>query len=252
MFYQYILDYPDDIFNQLVKSIEFENITKGRKAANIIKYQDNLIPLVRTTTKYNKPVQQFLPIHQDLIKKIKNISDIPYIDFNNGLVEIYTNEYRTMGYHSDQALDLELNSFICIYSCYTNPSKYDCRSLVVKNKLSGIITNINLIHNSVVVFSTQTNSQHLHKIILETNSYQDTKWLGITLRLGKTFIKFIDELPYFYKTNRILRLCVSKEEQKEFYKLRSLENQNMDFSYPQLDITISPSDLVDIKNIYQM
>jgi hypothetical protein len=26
---------------------------------------------------------------------------------NNGLVEIYTNEYKTMGFHSDQALDLE-------------------------------------------------------------------------------------------------------------------------------------------------
>lgn len=248
MFNQYTLDYSElpNPFVLLSDSIEFENITKGRIGTNIFQIQNDLIPLVRTTTKYNKPGQKFLPVHSELVNKIRCISGIEEIDFNNGLVEIYSSQYRTMGFHTDQAQDLESDSYICICSFYSDSNTYVPRTLVIKNKSTGIENQIKLTHNSIVLFSTQTNSEHIHKIILDSDLFPDTTWLGITLRLSKTFVKFSNSIPYFYPTKRILRLVESKEEEKEFYKLRSLENSTINFTYPELDWTLSPSDLIEI------
>ena len=53
-------------------------------------------------------------IHYDIIENIKKISGID-VKLNNALIEIYGSKYCTMGYHSDQSLDLDEKSYICIF-----------------------------------------------------------------------------------------------------------------------------------------
>ena len=246
MFNKFIIDFPTNLFQQLSdsKSIKFQDITNGRKGANIIDCKDNLIPLVRTTSIYNIPNQKFLPIHYDIIDNIKKSSKNNNLEFNNALIEIYNSQYQTMGYHSDQALDLNKNSHICIFSCYDNPKTKDLRKLIIKDKITKYCFDIILDHNSIVMFSTDTNSKHLHKIVLEQNT-SNNLWLGITFRQSKTFISFNNELPYFSSTNKILTLATD-EQKKEFYKLRSHENSNVNFEYPEINYTISNGDMMPI------
>lgn len=254
MFTKLILDFPTNLFDELVNSTKFESITTARLGANLIDYKNNLIPLVRTTTNYNLPNQSFSPIHYNIIEKISTNykfdspevhtkSECSKLTFNNALIEIYSSGYRTMGFHSDQALDLELNSHICIFSCYNNPDTTNLRKLVVKNKDTLEINTIILDHNSVVIFSVDTNSKHLHKIILEDNNQPDTSWLGITFRQSKTLISFDNGVPYFFPTNTRLALA-TEFERKEFYKLRGQENASTDFVYPEINYTISNGDLL--------
>ena len=256
MFAKFIIDYQTNIFKELSKSIDFEDITNGRQGAVLvdIKLSSKIIPIVRTTTSYNKPAQQFLPIHYDIIENIKKVTKFDGLEFNNALIEIYDSKYRSMKYHSDQSLDLADDSYICIFSCYDNP--IDIRKLKIKEKTTGECLDILLENNSVVLFSLSTNSKYLHKIILESNT-SNNKWLGITFRLSKTFIKFVDEIPYFikfvdeipyfYTNNKILRTANSEDEKKEFYKNRSKENLNVGHNYPEFDYTISVSDVLSVK-----
>jgi hypothetical protein len=71
----------------------------------------------------------------------------------------------------------------------------------------------------------------------------DDKWLGITFRLSKTYIEFVNEISYFYKTDKKLKLA-NEEETKEFYKMRQTENKSINFEYPEINYTISESDLL--------
>jgi len=243
MFNKFTLDYQKNIFEELSTSIIFEDIVTGRKGTNIVDYKNDLIPIVRTTTNYNKPTQKFLPIHYDIIENIKKVSNIKDLELNNALIEIYDNQYRTMGFHSDQALDLTENSYICIFSCYDNNSSL--RKLKIKEKSTKKESEIVLDHNSVIIFSTETNKKYLHKIILDTNKSQNL-WLGITFRLSKTFIQFINEIPYFYKSNKILRLA-NQDEIIKFRKLKGDENANTEHNYSDIDYTLSASDILFIK-----
>ena len=52
----------------------------------------------------------------------------------------------TMKYHSDQALDLADNSYICIFSCYDNP--INLRTLRIKNKLT-VSPNLEMCINNI-------------------------------------------------------------------------------------------------------
>jgi hypothetical protein len=210
------------------------------------------MPLVRTTTNYTLPNQTFLPIHYDIMNAIKKSSVANNLEFNNALIEIYNFQYCNMGFHSDQALDLEENSFICIFSCYNDPNTTNLRKLVIKNKNKPDTKTIVLDHNSFVIFSTETNSKHLHKIVLDNNSLPNTSWLGITFRQSKTFISFDNnpsdnsnqvKLPRFFLTNRILTLA-NEEQRKEFYKLRNKENLSTDFTYPEINYTLSSGDMI--------
>ncbi|XWV25420.1 hypothetical protein QJ856_gp0342 [Tupanvirus deep ocean] len=249
IFEKYSLDFPENLFIELAKSAKFENINKSRLGANLVDCANDLVPIVRTTTIYHEPNQKFLPVHYEIIDQIKKISKIENLILNNALIEIYYSDYRNMGFHSDQALDLADNSYICIYSCYNNPATRDLRKLVVKNKTTNKYFQINLEHNSVVMFSTETNRNHLHKIVLDQPSNQfstNTQWLGITFRQSKTFIKFINEIPYFYPT-MIKLILADPSQRKEFYKLRSAENASIDYVYPLLDYTISEADLLPIE-----
>jgi len=248
MFAKYILDYKTNLFDDLYKSIKFEDITNGRKGAILVELQnkiDNLsIPIVRTTSIYNNPVQSFLPIHCDIIKNINKISNIN-LSFNNALIETYDINYRNMKEHSDQSLDLADDSYICLFSCYEDSADTNIRKLQIKGKHTDESFEFLLEHNSIILFSLTTNSKYLHKIVLD-KIYNKTnnRWLGITFRLSKTFIHFINELPYFSNGNQLT--LANDEQKKEFYKLRGKENLNIDFSYPEIYYTISISDTLMI------
>jgi hypothetical protein len=247
MFSKITLDYKQNLFTKLINETEFETITNGREGAVLISPVGDKIPIVRTTTKYTKPAQKFKAIHYDIVNKIRNISGINSIEFNNGLIEVYDNKYCTMGFHSDQSLDLEEDSYIAVYSCYENPQDIDgsnSRKLIVKNKISDEISEILMDHNSVILFDSTTNQKHLHKIVLENNN-KSNRWLGITFRLSKAFVEHINGIPYLCHSHTILTLA-DKEESNNFYKLRSEENKSSEFKYPEINYTISMSDLMPI------
>ena len=131
MFKKIIIDNEENLFDQLKGSTNFENVINGRQGTVLVDCKDNLVPIVRTTTMYDIPAQQFLPIHQHIIKKINdninigiNIGTNNELKFNNALIEIYNPTYKKMRFHSDQALDLENNSYIAVFSCYKNRQKH--------------------------------------------------------------------------------------------------------------------------------
>lgn len=244
MFSKFNLPCEQDIFDNLLNSIEFEPIINGRVGTVIV--DPNLIkgiPIVRTTTKYTKPAQQFKPIHHKLVQMIKNKSNIDNLELNNALVELYTRKYKKMRYHSDQALDLDPDSYVCIFSCYDNP--INLRKLIIKDKETKITSEIIMDHCSVIIFDMEYNQKHLHKIVLDSNNGVDNNWLGFTFRLSKTFIQFNNDIPYFELNGKELKLANDVELQ-QFYILRGKENKSIEFEYPNLDYTISESDLINI------
>lgn len=241
MFTKYLIDYKDDMFTLLSASVEFEYVCKGRKGAILVDAQDDLVPIVRTTTVYIKPAQTFLPIHLELVNNIRSVSNIADLQLNNAIIEIYDNSYRTMKFHSDQALDLTDDSYICVFSCYDNPIS-DMRKLQIKHKTTGELSEIVMEHNSVIIFSIDTNKKYLHRIVpISTvkSSDQSCRWLGVTLRLSKTLIRFVNEIPYFSTTSKILRLNTDK---REFMKQKGVENSNSGYDCVDIDYTISISD----------
>lgn len=232
-----------DIFNELSESIEFENITKGREGAILVDCLNDLVPIIRTTTKYEKPAQNFLPIHRKIIEEIKKESNCEFLEFNNAMIEIYDSRYRKMGYHTDQSLDLAEDSWIAIFSCYSDPDTKNLRTLKIKQKNSEKEFSEILENNSVLLFSTSTNNKHLHKIVLDDFTEKDTKWLGLTLRLSKTYVKFIDNIP---SINSEILTIANETEKKEFYKHKNLENAYIGYDYPEVNYTISISDTLPI------
>ena len=136
------------------------------------------------------------------------------------MVEVYDNSYKKMKFHSDQALDLADNSFICIFSCYQK--NVSPRKLLVKSKENEEKFEFILENNSIITFSTSINKKFVHKIILDNCKNQDL-WLGFTLRLSKTYITVIGNLFYFTDTNKQL-VDATDDEKKEFYKLKKIEN----------------------------
>lgn len=250
MFNQYNINLEDDtnIFSCLLHSCEFENIIEGRVGANLAVIEDGLIPLVRTTTNYQKPIQKFQPIHHKIINKIKEkltkVNENHDFQINNALIEMYDSKYWKMGFHSDQSLDLDKNSYIYIYSCYEYPQKKSSRKFVMQDKKSKICTDITMIHDSVIVFSTKTNKEYVHKIILdEMEINNENRWIGVTFRLSQTFIKFDDNTPYILPHNIVLKFG-NEDEKKEFLKLKGKENSKIDFNYPAIYFTISHGDLL--------
>jgi hypothetical protein len=245
MFHQTTLDFQDsDIFNTLADQNVFTNLAKGRKTGILVDCKNNLIPIIRTTTVYLEPPRKFSSIHHNIIEKIKQSSNIPNLQLNQAMIEMYNCDYRTMKFHTDQALDLADNSYICVFSCYNNPATNNIRKLRIKSKITNEINEIDMTHNSVIIFSTKTNKENVHQIVLE-NEKQDknTIWLGITFRLSKTFVHFIEQIPLLYPSNIPLRLATDEEKQT-FFIYKSQENSNIDFNYlKNIDYTLSAGDL---------
>lgn len=257
-FHKIQLPLEENLFNDLLNSVEFETSGKGRLGNHLVKVDDKNIPIVRTTTKYSIPTVAFSDVHDKIVNAFnETIStgniEIPLQNFNNALIEVYDSSYSKMNFHSDQALDLAKNSFIALFSCYENPDEleeFHLRKLIVKDKISNEEFEITLDHNSVVLFSLETNKRFQHKIILDSkpNSkiFIDNKWLGITFRTSKTCIQFKDNLPYF--SNGELFTLADQEQESEFFKLRGQENRSLDFVYPDLFYTISPGDILIPEN----
>lgn len=251
-FYKITLDIKTNLFSELISVTNFEPVTKGRIGNHLVDMDGNGVPIVRTTTKYNIPANTFSPVHHMLVKCINdtignNLADVPAQHFNNALVEVYDAVYTKMNYHSDQSLDLDNDSYIGVFSSYENPdelSEQQIRKLRIKDKVSDEEFEISLTHNTVVLFSVATNTKFLHKIVLDTPSSKtltpDNKWLGITFRTSKTYIRFKDNLPHF-ANGKLLKLA-DKEQEAEFYKLRGQENRSLDFVYPELTYTVNIAD----------
>lgn len=256
-FYKITLPLEKNLFDQLLNSVSFENVAKGRIGNHLVDISKKGVPIVRTTTLYNIPAHNFSEIHHKIIKSLNETRDnhtLPLLDFNNALIEVYDCNYATMKYHSDQCMDLEKDSFIGLFTCYENPDKLtdkNLRKLKLKNKMTAEEFEISLTHNSIVLFSLETNTEFLHKIILESvpslkKSESDNKWLGITFRKSKTFIEFKDNLPHF-STGELLELA-NDDQKAEFFKLRGQENSVTNFVYPKLLYTLSVGDTLVPRN----
>ena len=236
-----------DVFDSLINSVKFEGVCKGRRGTVMVNPDEARgVPIVRTTTKYNCPAQCFKPIHERIVNSIKLAADIN-TDFNNALIEHYYNSYATMGFHSDQALDLQDDSYVAVFSCYKYPNRANPapRVLIVEPKNEGGGTfRVPMTHNGVIVFSLRNNCQFRHKIILDNRtSHIENEWLGITFRLSKTFINFNSKNLPMFEDGTILTLA-NTEQSQEFYKNRKFENQQIEFTYPETTFTISESDLI--------
>ena len=280
-------DLPDNSFEEILKTIKFENIAKGRQGRVLVQPYNDLIPLVRTTTKYNMPSKEFpfsigiLAVLIGIKLKQLKLIDIDEEDdellFDNVLAEVYDSSYTKMGFHTDQSQDLADDSHICLYSCYENDSNEDSdlRILRVTNKITKKTFDIKMENNSVIIFSTKANSIHRHSILLESTTSKN-KWLGLTFRKSKTYLKFdnnniphiiinkqlekigfsfkdpdkdkekLENNSIIYDINKYPKLTLStdKGELKNYYKLKGIENREIDFEYPMLYFTTSKSDLM--------
>ncbi|OCC07725.1 alpha-ketoglutarate-dependent dioxygenase AlkB [Streptomyces sp. PTY087I2] len=234
----------ENLFAELSASAVLEDAGKGRRGAVLTRVDaTGGVPLVRTTTRYSAPAQRFRPVHERLAQQIQDHSDLP-AEFNNALFESYTNAYRTMGAHSDQALDLADDSHIAVFSCYRNPEAGPPRKLIFTPKDGdGEKFEIPLTHNSVVTFSVASNRRLKHRIVLDSpGEAEENEWLGLTFRTSKTSVHFRDGHAYLPQG---ARLALADDEQRdEFYRLRRRENQEANFTYPPLAYTISESDLM--------
>jgi len=257
-------------FTDLTNDVYFEPVLKGRQGTVLLHpHPTRGNPIVRTTTKYTTPAQPFLPPHLRLCQAIEEAGSLP-CKLNNALVEIYNNQYATMGYHSDQAQDLLDGSHVAVFSCYKDPERAKQgakppRKLVVELKEreegkekekekgkkggeDGEVFEIPMGHNSVIFFSMETNRRFKHKIVLaQETKPKENEWLGFTLRTSGTYIKVEKEKEKaFFEDGRELRVAANNEAQN-LYKLRGRENKEVDFVYPDLDYTLSVSDTMEVK-----
>lgn len=240
----YSVPTEEDLFAELSASTRWEDVGKGRRSATLTRIDEvGGVPLVRTTTRYSSPAQRFRAVHERLAQQVQEHAALS-VGFNNALVECYTNAYKTMGSHSDQALDLEGESFIAVFSCYRHPEASPPRKLIVESKSSGgERIEIPLAHNSVVAFSVDSNRRLKHKIVLAAPAQAaDNPWLGVTFRTSKTLVRFRDGRAYLPQGACLT--SADDEQRQEFYRLRRRENDEVDFSYPPLTYTISESDLM--------
>ena len=244
-FRRYTLPTKGNLYEKLAGSVQFENVGKGRYGTVLIKRDEaGNTPIVRTTTKYGAPAQHFGPVHERLAAQIQRTASLS-MGFNNALIENYTNRYTSMGFHSDQALDLADGSFIALFSCYQYPELANPpRKLVIESKeAGGEAFEIPLTHHSVVVFSVDTNRRFKHKIVLDASANPPkNQWLGVTFRTSKTLVQFRGEHPSFLNDTPLT--LATEDQRREFYQLRRRENNETDFTYPRITYTISESDLM--------
>ncbi|WP_434426385.1 hypothetical protein [Nannocystis pusilla] len=243
LFRIYTVPTRGDLFAELSASARLEELGKGRRGAVLVGTGDSQrVPIVRTTTAYTLPAQCFRPIHAALARQIRERASLS-IAFNNALLEVYTRDYATMGAHSDQALDLDDGGEIALFSCYEHPEAGPSRRLMVESKEAGGPSFvIPLVHGRVVVFSADTNRRFRHRIVLDPAAGDsDNSWLGVTFRASKTWVHVGDGQPRLEDGTPLT--LANDEERHEILRLRRRENQEIDFVYPRVTCTLSPSDL---------
>lgn len=246
-------------FDELAEGVSFERVGRGRSVAVLFReLGESRVPIVRTTARYNEPSRPFTRHVGALADAISAACGLP-VAFNNAMAEVYGRDYRTMGFHSDMALDLDAASHIAIYSVYDTPPPPDAiRDLIVKDKATGADTVLPLAPNTVTLFSVRDNARFLHKIVLRAPpslAADRVQWLGITLRTSKTTVQFGCEPgpPHFLHDAtcatdagplRLPLTLASPAQARELYALRQEENRaDAGFAYPpDLWHTLSPSD----------
>ncbi len=224
--------------------MRFEEIGKGRLGTVLVKsHASRGTPIVRTTTKYAQPPGRFRAVHEALAESIKTTASLRH-NFNNALIEIYDNEYRKMGAHSDQALDLVSDSSIAVFSCYEHPNQSRSRrKLIIESKDSEERFEVPLAHNGVVTFSVHANRRYKHRIVLDAHDdSSENRWLGITFRTSQTYVRASEGRALFEDGTELT--LAHEDQRREFYALRGRENRETDFVYPRLGYTISASDLL--------
>jgi len=239
-----------NLFSDLYHSVEFETLAKGRLGSQLVKLCKEGVPLLRSTTAYTTPAYQFSSLHEELLMAMnQHLKATQPLNFNHVLIEVYDSSYTKMKYHSDQALDLQSDGYIGIFSCYENPDALTTkrlRKLKIKEKSTSKEFEIVLSHHSLVLFSVQSNANYWHKIVLEGvhkhEQIPENRWLGMTFRTSKTFVNFRENIAYF-SNGKTLSLA-TKEEKKAYLKLRAEENRSIKFSYPTIDYTLSQGDLI--------
>lgn len=231
-------------FEALSRGLELEAVGRGRGVLHLTEPEARGVPLVRTTSRLERPAHVFTEAHRELVAALAGVSP-EGARFNAALLEIYDRGYAKMGYHSDQALDLEPGTWIALYSCYERPQEQTFRRFLrVKEKGGEEEVAIPLEHDSAVVFSLEANARHVHKIVLPSlDRGPDNRWLGVTMRCARTFLRREGE-AWRLPDGEILRLAASEEERRWFYRLRGQENRDPDFVYPPVPLTLSPGDLL--------
>lgn len=235
MFQTLDIDFTDtNTFPLFASACKVQDMHSGRSGGIIVlPSASGAIPIVRTTMKCVIQSQLFQPIHMELVGKFGK-------QFNNGMVEIYTDVSKSMAFHTDCAIDLQPESYIALYTSYENHEERHLRELHIKNKATGDIYMIPLRHNMVVMFSTEVNRQHLHKITLP--HAKSSRWLGITFRQSKTFVLY-KPFPHFIDLSPLT--FASPEEHTEFYAIKSKENSTIEVSYPYITYSLSVGDFLD-------
>ncbi|MBZ5712988.1 alpha-ketoglutarate-dependent dioxygenase AlkB [Nannocystis pusilla] len=243
LFRTYTISTEVDLFAELSASARLEELGKGRRGAVLVVTESSRgVPIVRTTTAYTLPAQCFRPIHAALARQVCACASLA-IPFNNALLEVYSRAYATMGAHSDQTLDLDDAGEIALFSCYEHREAGPSRRLMVESKEPGGPSFvIPLLHGRVVVFSADTNRRFRHRIVLDPAAgAPDNTWLGVTFRTSKTWVHVRDGQPRLADGTPLT--LADDEERREFLRLRRLENQEIEFIYPRVTCTLSPSDL---------
>lgn len=230
---------PAPSFDELLASVRFDDVTKGRRGAVLVEPDVNGVPIVRTTTSYSAAAQLFRPIHALLAREVSESGQLPQ-PFNNALVEHYTNAYAKMKHHSDQAQDLAEGSWIAVYSCYRQP-KLPSRQLMVQPKQGGEAFEVPLEHGGVVAFSVDSNQRFSHAIRLRSPA-PDNDWFGITFRTSKTFLRFLDGRATL--SDGAPLTLASEDERRDLLQMRRRENEERGFVYPPISYTLSESDLL--------
>ncbi|EPS45655.1 hypothetical protein H072_345 [Dactylellina haptotyla CBS 200.50] len=236
---------PANLFSLIYDSVQWEQFSKGRQIAIISRPENDLTPLVRTTTVYQTPSQPFTAIHETIVDEIRKASGIDTLSLNHAMMEIYDSRYTTMGFHTDQGLDLADDSYICLFSCYEQGADDFPRVLTVRNKESGEEFEVLMEHHSAIVFSTAANKSHVHKIEGKNlpRGYEN-RWMGVTLRLAKSHVRFVDGVAYLVSGGEEMgELAIATDSEKgAFFRYKGMENREVDYEYPDIRYTISPSD----------
>ncbi len=238
----YSLPTTGDLFEELLASVQLEQVGKGRAGAVLTLTEEHRVPLVRTTTCYGLAAQPFAAPHLRLARQVRERASLA-LDFNNALFEHYTGAYTTMAAHSDQALDLAEGSSIAVFSCYQQATG-PVRELRIEAKgAGGEPFAVPLLHHHAVVFTLETNRQFRHKIVLPSAARApENPWLGITFRTAKTFVRYVDGRAYLLDGSPLTQ--ANEDQRREFLQLRARENREPDFTYPALAYTLSASDLL--------
>ncbi len=225
----------DDIYNEII----WDPATRGAcvEQSILVQPENDQVPIVRSTY---APKYQIIPPHCKSILKAAQIvleQNQSHVVFNNVLAECYQAEKRRMAFHTDQALDLKDDTFICLYSIYNDESEPNLRKLVVRNKTTQVVEEIALLHKSIVVFSTNTNRHFLHKIVSPNERPTSSEWIGLTFRCSKTSIIELNGRLWTSDGNPLD--IASDEQLKEFYANKKQENKQINFQWPNTPYVVN-------------